>query len=90
MKLFGDTTNPYETLSTFRCVIKKSQFVFNKRNGYLIPNQDTQMMAEAIIDIMKDDSKYVDFGEESRRIVLKEFDPDNIVNECISTFNRNK
>ncbi|MGW7911213.1 glycosyltransferase [Staphylococcus xylosus] len=119
VKLFGYTTNPYETLSEFRCVLSTSQsevqslsmvegmlagkpiiafdikygpsqFVFNNRNGYLIPNKDTLSMAEAIIDIMKDDSKYVDFGEESRRIVLKEFDPDNIVNEWISTFNRNK
>lgn len=79
MKLFGYTTNPYETLSKFRCVLSTSQ-----------SEVQSLSMAEAIIDIMKDDSKYVDFGEESRRIVLKEFDPDNIVNECISTFNRNK
>ncbi|MGW5356567.1 glycosyltransferase [Staphylococcus xylosus] len=119
VKLFGYTTNPYETLKDFRCVISTSQsevqslsmiegmlaakpiiafdikygfsqFVFNNRNGYLIPNKDIKNMAQAVIDIMEDDKKYIDFGEESRRIVLNEFNPDSIVKQWLDIFNENE
>ena len=66
-----------------------SQFIFNNQNGYLIPNKDVQSMADAVLDIMHDTNKYIKFGEESREIVLQEFNPSNIVNQWLKLFNDN-
>lgn len=66
-----------------------SQFIFNNRNGYLIPNKDIQGMADAVLEIMNDDAKYIAYGKASREIVLKEFNPIKIIGQWLTAFNNN-
>lgn len=67
-----------------------SDYIFNNENGYLIPNKDVNAMAEAVIDIVKDENKYIEFGKNSREIVKNKFEPNKIINNWLEAFDSNK
>jgi glycosyltransferase involved in cell wall biosynthesis len=49
------------------------EVIENGINGFLVDPGDVQEMSEAIIDLLEDDRKRVNFGEASRRIVTEKF-----------------
>lgn len=55
-------------------------------DGYLVPPQDPNEMAEKIIKLLKDDDLREKFGRNARRNVQTKFDKDKIVNQYIKTY----
>lgn len=65
-----------------------SQFIRNGINGYLVRNEDIDTMADAIIELMHDDSKVKDFGEEAKKEIVESFEPSRIIKEWKQLFEK--
>lgn len=63
-----------------------SQFIKNNFNGYLIENNDEENMVNAILEIVNDESKAIQYGENGRKLVLDEFNPRNIIEKWNNLF----
>lgn len=63
-------------LSTFHSGIP--ELVEDGVSGYLVPEQDSQSLANKLIELLKNPDKRVAFGREGRKKVEKEFHLDNL------------
>ncbi|WP_399629006.1 glycosyltransferase family 4 protein [Sporosarcina sp. SG10008] len=62
--------------------------VFPNINGYLCKDKDSGSLAAAIINVLSDDEKLTEFGENSRRIFLDEFDEKVVLERQLKVFNK--
>jgi len=58
------------------------------RNGLLVPLGDVQVLADAIIELLKDHEKAQRMGEEGRRIALERFDERVVFEKVKSEYSR--
>lgn len=56
------------------------EVVKSEENGYLIKPRDIDSLANSILDMAKDKEKWKKFSENSRNIIIKEFDEKNYFN----------
>ena len=62
------------------------EVVHPDRNGLLVPAEDSAALAEAIGELLADETKRESFGEESRRIAVGEFDVRRVVEAYLSIY----
>lgn len=62
--------------------------VFPDVNGYLCKDKDCLSLADAIINILKDEPKMKRFGENSRRLFMEEFNEKVVLERQMKIFNQ--
>jgi glycosyltransferase involved in cell wall biosynthesis len=64
-----------------------NDIVIDGKNGILIPERDSQALADAILELLHNPIKMKEFGRFGRELVLKEFSEDIVVDKTMELYN---
>lgn len=68
------------------CPTGPSSLINNGINGYLVPVNDKDLLADAMMKIYSSDDKGVEMGERGRHTIIDKCTPQNIAKQIISAF----